>query len=121
VFYLNEILDFAFFIYSGSPKVTPGIRLARIVTTLISYLRLSELDKGLLDRIENKISTEILFQVRRQINGEFSTLEKLNLLQVARYTDSRYHPSESDLIHIFGLTEKDDEEYIRFPDSFGHL
>lgn len=121
VFYLNEILDFAFFIYSGSPKVTPGIRLARIIATLMSYLRLSDFNKGLLDRIENKISTEILFQVRRQITGEFSTLEKLNLLQVARYTNPRYWPSETDLVHIFGLLENDDEECFDFPDNFGHL
>lgn len=100
---LLTAIEFCFFVYSGSSRVTPAIKVARITTLIRKFLRNADLPKLMLDEIDDVIHLEILSQLRRTPLSSEGSIEGLYLLAVLGDLPDYYQLNSSDLAVLLGI------------------
>lgn len=68
---LLGLLDFVFFAYSGAPRMSPAVKVARVTSSLLRFSRQDEVPAHDRERIEMRVRDELLQQLRRS-RGEGS-------------------------------------------------
>ena len=116
---LLALLDFSFFVYSGSPRVSPGIKIARIVSTSSRFARTPGLRATDRERLERKVAKEIITQLRRRSESEQPGVETCTLIDCLTDLGPTYRLTEPDLAESFGVQLLQRAETV--PDQFNAL
>lgn len=103
-----EILDFAFFLYSVSPKVNSTIKLCMILSKVTKYIKI----KGNLNRdnthlILKKIYDDIFLVLKKYKFSEHTQVETLYLLIALKELGREYRLEENVLCKYYGLNLKE--------------
>jgi len=100
---LNAAVEFAFYVYGGSPRVGPAIKLVR----LVSLCRKAALEVGCsLDdrgRLDDLISTELSIQLNRNPLTREASVESLYLLTLLAELGSEYSPTPAQVCKFAGI------------------
>lgn len=103
-----EILDFAFFIYSVSPRVNSTIKLSLLLSRLIKFLKQ---DKSIFidykHSLYKKIFDEVFFTLQKNCTSENFQVETLYLLVIISELGKNYRLEESIIRSYFNI-EKDE-------------
>ena len=97
------LLDFAFFVYSGAPRMSPAVKIARIASTTLQFSREDGVAAHDRERISMRIRSEIEHQLRRSSRSESPGVVTATLLDCL-----------SDLGEQFRCTEEELIEWCRF-------
>lgn len=97
-----EILDFAFFIYAVSPRVSSTIKISSLLSKLLLYIKNTtniKLDEK--EIIYKKIFDEIIFILNKNKLKEHTQIETLYLLVVLHEIGKEYRLEEAFLLEYF--------------------
>lgn len=103
---LLAMVDFAFFVYTGSPRVSPGIKVARIVSTLAEYGRSDGVPLYERERIERKLHTEIVTQLNRRNASEPPGVETSTFLDCLSDLGDFYRLPPHEIERIFAFSRQ---------------
>lgn len=117
---LAAVLEFAFYVYGGSPRVTPAIKLARIVALVRRAALSLELDMDLCYSLDDLIFRETVGQLERNPLSKDSTVESLYLLTILEDLGGEYEIKFNNFVSMIGL-EMSDNGTIIIPDWFHPL
>ena len=108
------IVEFSFFAYSASPKVNHTIRLCRIVSTCVEFLRNSTLPYDLRHLLFKYVHDNINQQIEKNAMGAYREVETLYLLISLGPIGREYWLPEATLLKHFLISKNDDTgEYDR--------
>lgn len=102
---LLQILDFTFFIYSGTPRINSTIKLVKILIFIVNKLNKKEIkfSKNNKNLVFKKIQDEIVLVLEQNSLREYTQLETLYLLNVLRELGKDYYLKSSQLEKYFHL------------------
>lgn len=116
-------IDFAFFLYSVSPRVNSSIKLSNILSKVISYykgyykikrenLRFSRMTNINVDLVFKKISDDIALILERHQMDRHTQVEVLYLLIILRELGKNYRINQNQLAKYFNCFDKETGEII---------
>ena len=111
---LLAIMEFAFFVYSASPRVNHSIRLCRMITASVEFLYVYTLPYELKHLLLKYVHDNVLQQLEKNAMSAYREVESLYLLISLSQIGREYWLPESVLLRHF-LISKDDAtgEYHR--------
>ena len=111
---LLAIMEFAFFVYSASPRVNHSIRLCRMITASVEFLYVNTLPYELKHLLFKYVHDNVLQQLEKNAMSAYREVESLYLLISLSQIGREYWLPESVLLRHF-LISKDDAtgEYHR--------
>ncbi|MCC3293775.1 RNA-directed DNA polymerase [Arthrobacter sp. zg-Y411] len=109
---LAAAAEFCFFVYSGSSKVSPSIKLARIVSLLRKFVRQVSLPKVLLDELDDLVYRELLSQLRRTPLSAEASIESLYLLTALGDLPRHYLLGAAELASSVGIERNEEGHYV---------
>lgn len=102
-----EILDFAFFIYSVSPKVNTTIKLCMILSKMTKFAKIgSNFNEDNKHLIFKKIYDEIFLVLKKYKNSEHTQVETQYLLIALKELGREYRIDEEILCDYYGINLK---------------
>lgn len=121
VTFIENFLDFAFFIYSVSPRVNSTIKICHILSKIISFSKervrvtMAEdvfeyhtiISNNSKDRIFKRIYDESSAILKKNAPNKYSKLESLYLLTIMSDLGKSYRLSENILYEYFGIAVND--------------
>lgn len=102
---LIAILDFAFFAFSGAPRMSPAVKLARIVSSALRYSRSSHIPVHERQRLEMRIREELTMQLTRAGRSETPSAVTATLVDCLSDLGEQYRLREDELAQIFRFTQ----------------
>ena len=97
------LLDFVFFVYSGAPRMSPAVKVARIVSTLLRFARDPSVAAHDRERIEMRVRRELIQQLRRASRAESPSVVTATLLDCLSDLGDSYQCSQAELAEWFGF------------------
>lgn len=116
---LLALADFVFFVYSGSPRMSPTVKVARVCSSLIRYSRAAEVPAHDRERVEMRVRDELMQQLRRSKGAMNPDAVTATLIDCVSDLGPRYRISERELADLCGFTEADGG--LREPDTMNIL
>ncbi|MDD5407137.1 MAG: RNA-directed DNA polymerase, partial [Sulfurovaceae bacterium] len=107
---IREIIDFVFFIYSVSPRVNTTIKLCRISSVFIYFIRQEKINSDHKDTIFKSIFDNICFIINKNKHNENTQVETLYLLLALSELGKDYWLELSVLLDYFGISEDSNGE-----------
>lgn len=92
-----SLLDFAFFVYSGAPRMSPAVKVARIVSTAIRFSREDGVAAHDRERIEMRIRSELEQQLRRSSSSDLPGVVTATLIDCISDLGDAYRCTEAEL------------------------
>lgn len=114
---LLSIMEFAFFVYSASPRVNHTIRICRIITTSIAFLQAQGLPYEHKHLLFKYVYDNVLQQLEKNTMSVHSEVESLYLLISLSQIGREYWLPVSVLLRHFLIKEVETESYVR-PSGF---
>lgn len=105
---LLYLLDFAFFVYSGAPRMSPAVKIARIVSTTLRFSRETGVAAHDRERLEMRIRSELVQQLRRSSRSEAPGVVTATLLDCLSDLGDRYRCTEDELAEWCRFEADDD-------------
>jgi len=102
---LIALLDFVFFTYSGAPRMSPAVKVARVVSTVLRFSRLSYVPMHERERLELRIREELLTQLVRARRNESPSAVTASLVDCLSDMGDHYRVPETELADIFSFEE----------------
>lgn len=99
------LLEFGFFVYAGAPRMSPGIKLARVTTTTLRLARELDLDEVHLERVERAIRRGLTTQLARFRDADLSGMEAATLLDCLTDLGEQHTLDELQLVEVLGFTK----------------
>ncbi|WP_198222531.1 antiviral reverse transcriptase Drt3b [Bartonella apis] len=115
---LREMIDFAFFTYSASPKVNHTIRLCRIITTPVDFFNENNLPYDLKHHLFKYIYDNIKNILENNTIKKYHQVENLYLIILLSKLGREYWLPTSILLHYFLINEKEGTENYERPSGF---
>jgi len=100
---LMECTELAFYIYGGSPRVAPAIKLARIATLSRKCADSIDISRDNRDSLDDLIYQESIVQLNRNPLKQNSSIEALYLLNILEQLDRHYNLEVSDFCRYTGI------------------
>lgn len=97
------ILNFAFFVYSTSPRVNPTVKISRIVMALVTFFKNQPFDDTLRRSVLDSVAQELTIQLARTRPTRAIQVENLYLLTALAELGREYLMSEEYLLAYFGI------------------
>lgn len=110
---LENVLEFAFFIYASAPRVNLSIRLARIVAVVSRGVRKIRLPLELRHHLFKFSHDNIVHQLRKNRVSDYREIESLYLLTALRELGRDYWLPEDDLRKHMRIEKNDQNELMR--------
>lgn len=111
---LLAILEFAFFVYSASPKVNHTIRLCRMITTSVDFLHAKDLPYELKHLLFKYVHDNVMQQLEKNTMSVHREVESLYLLISLSQIGREYWLPESVLLrHFLIIKDETTHEYHR--------
>lgn len=108
---LLYLLDFAFFVYSGAPRMSPAVKIARIVSTTLRFSREAGVAAHDRERLEMRIRSELEQQLRRSSRSDLPGVVTATLIDCLSDLGDTYRCTEAELADWCG--------FQRVGDGFG--
>lgn len=105
---LLSLLEFSFFVYSGAPRMTPSVKIARIVSSIIRYSRLDNVPFHERERLEMSMHEELVSQLNRSRKIHQSSVVTATLLDCLSDLGPRYSLGQEDLAKFCGFKREFD-------------
>ena len=102
------LLDFAFFVYSGAPRMSPAVKIARIVSTMLRFSRDDGVAAHDRERLEMRVRSELVQQLRRASRSEAPGVVTATLLDCLSDLGDQYRCTESELLEWCGFNSEAD-------------
>jgi hypothetical protein len=119
---LLAIMEFAFFVYSASPKVNHTIRLCRMIATSVNFLHTQRLPYELKHLLFKYVHDNVLQQLEKNTMGAHREVESLYLLISLSQIGREYWLPVSVLLKHFLIKEdQDTENYVRPAGFMSHF
>lgn len=116
---LLALTDFVFFVYSGSPRMSPAVKVARVCSALLRYSRSDNVPAHDRERVEMRVRDELMQQLRRSKGSMNPDAVTATLIDCVSDLGPRYRISEQELADLCGFTESDGQ--LREPDTMNIL
>ncbi|MBD8466982.1 RNA-directed DNA polymerase [Plantibacter sp. CFBP 8798] len=116
---LVSLLEFVFFAYSGAPRMTPAVKVARIVSSIMKYAALDYIPTHCREEVATRVRSAVLNQLRRSIRVESPSSTTATLLDCLSDLEPDLRLSEGDLIDVLGFHDID--ETLRTPKGMNVL
>lgn len=100
---LVAAVELTFFVYGGSPRVAPAIKLARIVALSRKFVKEVQLSKDAEDTLDDLIFHETIVQLRRNPLTQYASVENLYLLTILSELGEHYLVEVDDLCEFVGI------------------
>lgn len=100
---LLALLDFAFFVYSGAPRMSPAVKIARVVSTTLRFTREGEVAAHDRERVEMRIRGELEQQLRRASRSGLPDVVTATLIDCLTDLGEAYRCSETELAEWCGF------------------
>ncbi|WDZ91092.1 antiviral reverse transcriptase Drt3b [Nocardiopsis sp. HUAS JQ3] len=115
-----NFLEFMFFAYSGAPRMSPTVKLARAISLVLRYSRLKGVPKHDKEEIEVFFREELTAQLRRV--SQTQTPDAVTATLVDCFTDlgTDFLLPENELSRFFGFLEDGGGE-IAYPDEMNSI
>lgn len=110
---LLAIMEFAFFVYSASPRVNHTIRLCRMITASTDFLCVNSLPYELKHLLFKYVHDNVLQQLEKNAMNAHCEVESLYLLISLSQIGREYWLPESVLLRHFLITEDATHKYQR--------
>ena len=114
---LLAMMEFAFFAYSASPKVNHTIRLCRMITSSVDFIRANALTYELKHLLFKCVHDNVMQQLEKNTTGVHREVESLYLLISLSQIGREYWLPESVLLRHF-LIRKDEASHKYQRDDF---
>lgn len=101
---LIAALEFCFFVYSGSSRVSASIKLVRIITLLRKFVREAQLPQIMVDELDDLVHRELLSQLRRTPLSSEASIEGLYLLTALGDLPQHYQLRTAVLAESLGIS-----------------
>ncbi|MFC5677259.1 antiviral reverse transcriptase Drt3b [Aeromicrobium endophyticum] len=101
---LHAAVEFAFYVYGGSPRVGPAIKLARLVSLCRKAAKTTECSLDDRGRLDDLISTELTIQLNRNPLTQEASVESLYLLTLLAELGDEYAISLPSLCDFAGIS-----------------
>ena len=101
---LLALTDFVFFVYSGSPRMSPAVKVARVCSSLLRYARSDEVPAHDRERVEMRVRDELIQQLRRSRGSMTPDAVTATLIDCVSDLGSNYAIPESELGDLCGFT-----------------
>ncbi|MDR6612262.1 antiviral reverse transcriptase Drt3b [Leifsonia sp. 1010] len=98
---LISILDFAFFAFSGAPRMSPAVKIARIVSSALRYSRSPHVPIHERQRLEMRIREELAMHLARAGRSESPSAVTATLVDCLSDLGEQYRLHEDELAEIF--------------------
>ncbi|MFE6308830.1 antiviral reverse transcriptase Drt3b [Nocardiopsis sp. NPDC057823] len=103
---LMALVELAFFVYSGDPRMTPSVKVARIVSSVLKYCKSDGVPLHERERLEMGIREELVFQLDRSRGGHQSSVITATLLDCLSDLGPSYSLSEQELADSCGFSKE---------------
>jgi hypothetical protein len=103
---LLALIECAFFIYSASPKVNHTVRICRMISSIISFLRANSFTYEHRHLIFKYVHDNIVQQIDKNIVTRYREVENLYLLITLSQIGREYRLPIEALVRYFGIEEK---------------
>lgn len=100
---LIAAVELTFFVYGGSPRVAPAIKLARIVALSRKFVKEVGLSKDAEDTLDDLIFYETIVQLRRNPLTQYASVENLYLLTILSELGEHYLFDVGELCQFVGI------------------
>lgn len=101
---LIAAVELTFFVYGGSPRVAPAIKLARIVALSRKFVKEIEVSKDAGDTLDDLIFRETIVQLRRNPLTQYASVENLYLLTILSELGEHYLVEVDELCQFLGIS-----------------
>ena len=110
---LLVLLDFCFFLYNGSPRVSATIRLCLILYKIIKFAKIKgNLNSDDRHQLYKKIYDEIFLVIKKNKKNKYAEIETLYLLIVLKELGKHYRLTQDRLAKFIGINKKNSENII---------
>ena len=97
------VLEFTFFFYSVSPRVSTTVKLCRILRMFISFMKAPGVDKDLRDLVFKRIYDDTSFVLKKNRTSRYTQVETLYLLVVLSELGRDYWLEQDVLADYFNI------------------
>jgi hypothetical protein len=104
---LLYMLDFAFFVYSGAPRMSPAVKIARVVSSVLRFSRQDAVARHDRERIEMRVRQELAQQLRRSSRSEPPSVVTATLIDCISDLGDGYLMDQAELAEWCGFTIRD--------------
>ncbi len=116
---LLALLDFVFFVYSGSPRMSPAVKVARVCSSLLRFARSDGIPAHERERVEMRVRDELMQQLRRSRGAMAPDAVTATLLDCVSDLGASYAIREDELADLCGFSRSDG--MLREPSSMNVL
>jgi hypothetical protein len=102
---LASLVEFAFFVYTASPKVNPTVKLCRIAVGAAQFVQNQPIKRSLRARVLDAIFFEIRLQLNRSHGDERLQVEKLYLLSALSPLGDDYLIPPAELEKMYSIEQ----------------
>ena len=100
---LLGLLDFVFFAYSGAPRMSPAVKVARVTSSLLRFSRQDGVPAHDRERIEMRVRDELLQQLRRAQGDSSPDAVTATLIDCISDLGPKFTLQESELATLCGF------------------
>jgi hypothetical protein len=118
---LLALMDFSFFVYSGAPRMSPAVKVARIVSSVLRFSRQTGVAAHDRERVEMRVRQELTQQLRRSARSEEPNVVTATLLDCLTDLGPNYRASEEELAEWFRFPASDAGNGYDVPDQLDAL
>lgn len=116
---LLALTDFVFFVYSGAPRMSPAVKVARVCSTLLRYARSEGVPAHDRERVEMRVRDELMQQLRRSKGSMNPDAVTATLIDCVSDLGANYAIREGELADLCGFTRSGGE--LREPSTMNVL
>lgn len=100
---IGELVELAFFVYAGSRRASPGVKLGRIVTTVQAFYSLSDVAIDRREAAHGTLVRELVLQLRRFGQGDRGGVEQMLLVECLTSLGSIGSLDGEELLRVTGI------------------
>ena len=104
---LLGLLDFVFFAYSGAPRMSPAVKVARVTSSLLRFSRQSHVPAHDRERIEMRVRDELMQQLRRAKGDLAPDAVTATLIDCVSDLGPFYSIDEAELATLCGFSDRE--------------
>ncbi|MFF2272225.1 antiviral reverse transcriptase Drt3b [Agromyces sp. NPDC058136] len=108
---LLALVEFTFFAFSGAPRMSPAVKVARIASTVLQYIREPGIPGHDRERVEKALGNEIRIQLVRLARSEPPTATTSTLLDCLSELGEGHILPEEELAQIFHFSPNEKGGY----------
>jgi hypothetical protein len=116
---LLALTDFVFFVYSGSPRMSPAVKVARVCSSLLRFARSPGVPAHDRERVEMRVRDELMQQLRRAKGAMSPDAVTATLIDCVSDLGANYRIVESELADLCGFTRSSGK--LRAPSTMNVL